>query len=259
MDILSSILAVFVAILLLQFVAYLYALRTNRVDIVDSVWGLSFITGIISLQIVQPTTSYSVLIVEFLVLIWGIRLASHIYRRFRRSTKQDPRYTSLIERWPKRQLKLQLFVKIFLVQAILATLISLSVITLHVYQPAIGWLAVIGLVIWCIGFGFEWLSDRQLRNFLSKADRGELMTTGLWKYSRHPNYFGEVTMWWGIAIMSLSTPYWWLAMTGATTITILICFVSGIPPAEKQAYTKQGWAEYKAKTSVLIPWPRAKA
>ncbi len=78
--------------------------------------------------------------------------------------------------------------------------------------------------------------------------------TGLWKYSRHPNYFGEMLMWWGLAIFSCTTPYGWLGIVGALVITALLAFVSGVPPAEARAASKKGWKAYKASTSVLVPW-----
>lgn len=255
MAIVSLIAAAFSAILLLQFLTYLYALKIGRIDIVDSVWGMSFIVGALGLQIIQPSDAASVLIVDSLVLIWGLRLVWHIYRRFRRSAQQDTRYTTLVARWPKRLVKLQLFAKISLVQAILATLISLPVIAIHAYQPDISWVILIGFTIWCLGFLCESIADKQLKTFLSQPNHAPLMSSGLWKYSRHPNYFGEVSMWWGIAVIAAATPVWWLGIIGALTITLLICFVSGIPPAEKQAATKPGWQDYKAKTSPLILWP----
>ena len=252
-DIAGIILTGFAGALVVQLIAFAYARHLGRVDFVDAAWGLSFIAVVAALQLSNPSTNPLTLIVEALVLVWGFRLFWHIYRRFRRSSKQDERYTALMSRWPNNYRGLQTFTKIFLVQALLATTISLPVILIHFYKPDMTTVAAIGLAIWVFGFVCEVVADRQLKQFLQKP-HGELMTSGLWRYSRHPNYFGEVTMWWGIALIACTTPLWWLGLVGAATITVLICFVSGLPPAEARASTKKGWREHKAKTSPLILW-----
>lgn len=258
MDFLTLAAVGFGGALIVQFFTFIYALVSRRVDSVDVAWGVSFIIIALSMQFYRPTTSLWVLVVDLLVLVWGLRLSWHIYRRFKHSPKQDERYTQLLEQWPKRLRSLQLFVKIFLLQAILATVISLPVIAVHYYQPSIGVLAIVGVVVWLVGFTFESVADRQLKDFLETPGHKDLMTDGVWHYSRHPNYFGEVSMWWGIALIAASTPLWWLGCIGAITITLLICFVSGIPLAEKRSATKNGWQEYKHTTSVLLPWPPKK-
>ncbi len=244
--------------LLVQLITFAYASVSRRIDSVDVAWGLSFIAIALSMHLYQFTASPWVLLVDALVVVWGLRLSWHIYRRFKHSPKQDERYTQLLDEWPKKYRSLQLFVKIFLLQAILATVISLPVIVVHHYQPSSGLIAIIGIIVWLVGFICESVADKQLKNFLAAPEHKDLMTDGLWHYSRHPNYFGEVSMWWGIALISASTPVWWLGFIGAITITVLICFVSGIPLAEKRSATKNGWRVYKNTTSVLFPWPPKK-
>jgi steroid 5-alpha reductase family enzyme len=116
---------------------------------------------------------------------------------------------------------------------------------------------VIGTLLWVCGFVFEAIGDAQLKAFIAKPEnRGKLMTEGLWSMTRHPNYFGEITMWWALALIAITLPYGWLGVGGATLITILITKVSGIPPAEKRAAEKPGWEDYKQKTAALIPFIR---
>lgn len=244
--------------LVVQLVAYVYALRTSRVDVIDVGWGLSFIAAVVVMQLYEPSTSLWVVMTDLLVFIWGVRLSWHIYRRFSHSAVQDARYTELIRHWPQRLLPLQLFLRLFVVQAFLAVLISLPVVVVHAYQPATSWLAVVGLMLWLVGFITESVADKQLRDFLVAPDHGELMTDGLWRYSRHPNYFGEIIMWWGIALIASQTPLWWLGILGALTITILIRFVSGVPLAEARSRSKRGWSEYARQTSTLLPLPLRK-
>lgn len=244
--------------LVVQIIAYVSALRQKRVDVIDIAWGMSFIGIIAALRIYEPSNAAWVYVVDLLVLIWGARLSFHIYRRFRRSKIQDERYTSLMSKWPANRRWLQAFLKLFVTQAILATIISLPVIIIHASQPPTQSFVIIGVAIWLIGFAFETTADWQLKQFIAHNKQGELMMDGLWRYSRHPNYFGEITMWWGITLMACSTPLWWIGLIGALTITYLICFVSGIPPAEARAKTKPQWEKYRIETSVLLPWPPKK-
>lgn len=238
-----------------QLVALAVAWRFKRVDFVDSVWGISFIGIITALWISGHTGNAASLVGDILVTIWALRLSSHIFQRFLRSKEQDRRYTELISDWPSRFRWPQVFVRIFIVQAALATIVGLPIIVLHSAESTTFWPVAIGVLVWLIGFNFEVIADRQLRTFIQSSRTGELMQSGLWRYSRHPNYFGEITMWWGLAIIGLAVPHGWIGIIGAFTISLLICFVSGIPPAEKNTASKKGWQEYKQKTSPLIPWP----
>lgn len=252
-DFLMLVVTGFIGVLIVQVVAFLFAIRLGRVDLVDVVWGLSFIALIVALQGSRPSASAGVLMVDALVALWGVRLASHIYRRFERSLKQDERYSGMLSRWPTKYRTLQIFAKIFLLQAILVPIISMPVVAIHLYRPELSPLIVAGSGLWLVGFACEVTADRQLRAFLRKHP-GELMTEGLWYYSRHPNYFGEITMWWGVALISCVTPLWWAGFIGAATITYLICFVSGVPLAEARGQLKEGWQAYRRRTSILAPW-----
>lgn len=257
-EFIGYIVAAFLGAISVQIVAFTISVLRKRIDVVDIAWGLSFIAAWISLQVYKPSISFVTIAVSAMVLAWGLRLALHIGRRFLHAPKQDERYTALMKSWPTNNRVAQSFFRIFLLQAILVTVISLPIATIYYFNPDANVFFAIGLIIWLIGYGFEVIADRQLKQFLRSAKPGSLMQGGLWKYSRHPNYFGEVTMWWGIALIAASTPLWWLGMIGAATITILICFVSGIPPAEARTALKPGWAEYKRKTNILIPLPPKK-
>ena len=242
--------------LVLQTIGYLWSRHKNRVDVVDVFWGITITIIVFALQVAQPTLNPTVIIAESLVVIWGLRLSHHIYRRFIKSSSVDKRYLELISCWPKGHLQIQIFTKIFGLQAVLATIVALPIIAIHDYQPTLQPIVMLGTVVWLIGFIFESVADTQLKNFLISGKHGELMTSGLWRYSRHPNYFGEIVMWWGIMLISFATPGWWLGIIGASLITYLICFVSGIPLAEKSTSQKAGWLEYKRQTSILIPLPK---
>ncbi|QQS21876.1 DUF1295 domain-containing protein [Candidatus Saccharibacteria bacterium] len=255
-DILPMFVAALVGALCLQLLAYAQYLRHSRVDVVDVAWGMTFVAAVVAMQIHRPTLAPSVLLVDGLVLVWAARLSLHIYQRFVRTSRQDERYTTLVARWPRRHMRLQVLTRIFMVQALLAVMVSAPVAIIHHYQPSLTTLVWCGLVIWTVGFVIEMWADRQLTVFLRTAKPGSLMQSGLWRYSRHPNYFGEITMWWGIAVMAVTTPLWLVGLMGAATITILICYVSGIPLAEQRASEKREWEIYRKTTSVLVPLPR---
>jgi steroid 5-alpha reductase family enzyme len=113
----------------------------------------------------------------------------------------------------------------------------------------------IGIIVWLVGFFFEAVSDYQLFEFTKNpANKGKLMKYGLWHYSRHPNYFGEVVMWWGIFLIALNVPYGYLALISAGTITFLLLFVTGIPWVEQALAKNPEYPEYKRTTSIFIPW-----
>nr|WP_313894207.1 DUF1295 domain-containing protein [Psychrobacillus sp.] len=120
----------------------------------------------------------------------------------------------------------------------------------------LGILDYIGLVIWIIGYFFEVVGDNQLRNFISKPEnKGKLMKYGLWKYTRHPNYFGEATMWWGIFLIALSAPNGWIGIVSPIVITLLLLFVSVVPLLEKKYKNPPEFADYAMRTSIFIPMP----
>jgi steroid 5-alpha reductase family enzyme len=144
-----------------------------------------------------------------------------------------------------------------MLQGFLLFLIVLPVLAIN-KNPGVslGWLDLIGLAVWFFGFTFEVIGDAQLKKFIKNpANKGRLIQRGLWTYSRHPNYFGEVTLWWGIWLMSLSAPNSWFTVFGPLTISILILKVSGIPMLEKKMAENPDFTEYKRRVSAFFPLP----
>lgn len=252
-----------IASILLLTAVFLYAKIRNRFDVIDVAWGAAFIVIAITSYLLQPGAVMLISVqslVTLLVIVWGYRLSRHIFARWQRSPTEDVRYKDMRRRYEKQPggLLVNMYVKVFLVQAILAVAVSSSVLVVNsAWQLGITWITVVGLVVWLIGFYFEAAGDAQLRNHLSNPDnKGKLMTSGLWKYTRHPNYFGEMTQWWGIFIISLSVPsLWWLSVIGPIVITTLLLFVSGVPLTEKRFAGRPGWDEYKKRTSKVFPLP----
>lgn len=257
MALLDDYMLALVSAFVLVVLAFCLALaRHRRYDIIDVFWGLLFI-GIVWVVVAVHQKPEGVLVAA-MVTIWGARLSTHIFSRWRRSP-EDKRYIALRNSWPKRYRTLQMFVRVYVVQALLASIVALPAIVFIGGEARIGSAAMVGFAIWLIGFLTEMTADRQLRQFLRQpTSKGKLMDQGIWHYSRHPNYFGEIVMWWGIAIMCIGLSGLWLAVIGALTITTLILFVSGVPLAEKSMQTKPGWDEYVQRTSVLVPLPNRK-
>lgn len=243
------------AILLYMTGWFIAAQIHGRNDIADVAWGLGFIlAAAVSLWAgeIYPLRG---LLVSALVLVWGIRLAAHIHSRDR-GKGEDKRYRKWREEWGK-WFVLRSFLQVFMLQGVLLVMVALPVIFVNQAPPVpLGWFDLLGLAIWLTGFTFETVGDRQLLNFIrDPANKGKLMTSGLWRYTRHPNYFGEVTLWWGIWLMTLALPGGWLTIIGPITITFLILQVSGIPMLEKHYEDRADFQEYKRRTSAFFPLP----
>lgn len=190
------------------------------------------------------------------ITLWCTRLAYYVYARYKKGA--DPRYVAWLGRW---QIPFVGFVFSFLWIVVLngffALIMSIPSIYISVFilHPSLGWLDYLGAALWAFGFIFESVSDMQLHAFMSKvANKGHLCTQGLWRYSRHPNYFGEICMWWGIFLIAYSLPFGWYTIITPSAITFTLLFVTGIPWNEKAISTNPDYAEYKRRTSILIPW-----
>jgi steroid 5-alpha reductase family enzyme len=242
------------AILVYVTVAFAVAVRLGRNDIADAAWGPGFI--VVALAAASAgTPSPRGLLVLLLVTVWGLRLAFHIGSR-QRGKKEDPRYEKWRQNWGRHQL-LGAYLQVFLLQGLLMLVISMPVIAvLRIGGPPPGVLDLFGTFLWITGFTFEAAGDRQIARFLAdENNRGRIMDQGLWRYTRHPNYFGEVLLWWGIFVIALSVPWGWATVPGPLTITALILFVSGIPLAEAQMSGNTDYQEYSRRTSTFFPLP----
>lgn len=232
---------------------FIIAVIKKRNDVADIAWGSGFIL-LSWLSFFLSGFSFKSALVNSLVTVWGIRLTWHIYTR-NRNKPEDARYDQWRKTW--KNFYLRSFLQIFLLQGIFLFSISLPVLFINLaVSDSFGIFEVIGLCVWGIGFYFESTADRQLKRFITNpANKGKVMDQGLWRYSRHPNYFGEVTQWWGIFIIALSLPGSLFTGIGPITITVLILFVSGIPLLEKKYAGRPEFEAYKKRTSVFIPLP----
>lgn len=232
---------------------FIISLIKKRNDVADIAWGIGFVL-IAWLSFFISGFSFKAILVNSLVTVWGLRLAWHIFNR-NKNKPEDSRYLEWRKTW--KNFYLRSFLQVFMLQGIFLFLISLPVIFINnSVSNNFGILEIMGLLIWGLGFYFESIGDYQLKQFITKpGNKGKIMNQGLWRYSRHPNYFGEVTQWWGLYIIALSIPFGFLTIIGPITITILILFVSGVPLLEKKYAGRKDFEEYKKRTSVFFPLP----
>jgi steroid 5-alpha reductase family enzyme len=255
-----SLLAIFMVLLIAVWAymtAWFIAARlTQRTDLVDSAWGLGFVFIAWVTWLVDSRPGGVHLLAVAFVSLWGMRLCAHISLRNRKKA-EDYRYVAYREKW-KDSYWLNAYVRIFLVQGILLLAISTASVAI-ITSDHLVWhaLAAIGFAIWGIGMILEAEADAELVKFVKTKKPGEIMMKGLWRYSRHPNYFGEVTTWWGAAIVAVSVQQAW-GILGAAIITLLILKVSGIPPLEKHYADNNAFQEYAKRTSVFFPLPPRK-
>lgn len=242
--------------------AFVISLIHKNNGIADIAYGGGFVlVAWVSYLLGEPGTAS--LIASLLVTVWAARLALRIYKR-NKGRPEDFRYAKWREEWG-RTFVVRSFLQVYMLQGLVIYVVSLPVSLLAVYGAhggvsTLGW---IGIGIWAIGFFFEAVGDWQLGSFMSNpANKGKLMTTGLWKYTRHPNYFGESLMWWGLAILAGSvlgyTVLGLAVFAGPLLITYLLLKVSGVPMLEAKMKEHPEWPAYEARTSVFIPLPPKK-
>jgi len=244
------------AVILMMILGWFLSLILKNVTVVDSLWGLGFV-------LIAWLTFFSTdgflgrrLLIALLVTIWGLRLSSYLtWRNWGKG--EDPRYGSWREKSGKHFWLVSLF-KVFLLQSLFLWAISLSLqYGAASKTPAmITWLDLCGLSLWMVGFVFEAVGDWQLAAFKSNpANKGKVMDRGLWAYTRHPNYFGECLMWWGIFVIAFSTPNSWWTVLSPLIITAVLLKMTGIPLTEKTIVAhRPGYKEYIQRTPAFIPW-----
>lgn len=229
--------------------AFFIGLAKKDNSIMDVFWGFGFV--LIAWYSLLRVMSFEIeqIIITLFVTIWGIRLSNHILKR-KIGKPEDFRYANWRKEWGK-WVNIRSFFQIYVLQGLMMLIVSASIIITNLYYESTSiWYLLVGSSIWILGFIFEAVGDAQLKKFIKTKKEGEIMTKGLWKYTRHPNYFGEATIWWGLFIISGS----WLAIISPITITFLLVFVSGVPLLEKKYAGQKNWELYKKKTSMFIPW-----
>jgi steroid 5-alpha reductase family enzyme len=237
-------------------VSWLVAVTIGRYNVVDVVWGSSFVASAVTTfawSAGHGATEWRRILVLVLVAVWGGRLS--IYIGLRSIGKgEDPRYDAMLGDGPNRALRALGIV--FLLQAVVAWFISLPLQAAMYIRSGWSALAFVGIAVWLIGLFFEAVGDAQMGAFRSDpANKGQVMDRGLWRYTRHPNYFGDATVWAGLYL--IAAEHWIGALTVASPVLMawFLSFKTGKPLLEKQmAASKPGYAAYMERTSGFFPW-----
>jgi steroid 5-alpha reductase family enzyme len=242
----------------LMVVVWVVSVALRDASIVDSFWGLGFVVIAWVCYAAGDGCRGRRLLVAVLVTIWGLRLAIHITRR-NRGHGEDPRYVAMRERDGQRFWLTSLY-RVFLAQAVVMWLISLPLAAAGSIgaHRTLGAFDIVGAAVWLVGFTFEAVGDLQLDRFKADpASRGRVMDRGLWRYTRHPNYFGDATLWWGLGLIALGGGWgaaWGLA--GSALDTLILTRVSGKPVLERDIEQRRpGYRDYINRTSGFIPLP----
>ncbi|MDP3371219.1 MAG: DUF1295 domain-containing protein [Brevundimonas sp.] len=243
---------------------WLVALRLKDVSFIDAVWPLGMLMlALATLPRTDGDGTRKWLLV-WLVGIWALRLGWHLFVRWRRQGA-DARYVDILKGMERKRgwgFGRTALLVVFLPQAFLAWLTSLPVQLGQVaWEPTVGWIGWTGAALAVVGIGFESIGDAQLAAFKKDpANQGKVMDTGLWRWTRHPNYFGDACVWWGLYLIAAETgPGLW-AIAGPLFLTFTLTRWSGIGITEKAIHrTRPGYADYVRRTSAFIPWPPKRA
>ena len=243
-----------IVILALMVLLWLMSLALKNSSIVDIFWGIGFVIIVWLAFSLGGGYIPRKQFVAVLVTMWGLRLALHIgIRNWGRG--EDFRYAKWREENGPRWWWFSFF-QVFLLQGILMWIISAPLIAAQTsgFPVIITPLDMVGVVVWIVGFLFEMLGDLQLMSFKQNPkNKGKLLTKGLWKFTRHPNYFGEAVLWWGYYIIALASGSWWTIFS-PILMTYLLMNVSGVAMLERTMKLKPGYEEYIRKTNAFFPW-----
>lgn len=233
--------------------------------LVDVAWGGGFIVIAWASMIISGNITYTKIIINTLVSIWAARLAIYLFiRNWNKS--EDFRYKKMRQNWKNKE-KISAFIKVFTFQSILNFIVGtpLLITNLDNQENLTGGFSIavliIGVIIFILGLTIEVIADAQLRVFKKDStNKGKILQTGVWKYSRHPNYFGESLLWWGIGVIAISplTLISLIGLIGPIIITMLLLFVSGVPLLERKYKDNAEYQEYAKRTSIFILLPRKK-
>jgi len=243
-------------ILGLMILIWLISLRLKNSSIVDIFWGTGFVIVTWAAFMLTPNGfEPRKLLLSFLVTVWGLRLSIHIFLR-NWGKPEDFRYQA----WRKEAGSAwwwRSFLKVFLLQGVILWVVAAPLLAAQISQQPdqLTWLDFAAIPVWLIGFFFEAVGDWQLTRFKADpANKGKLLQTGVWRYTRHPNYFGDSTQWWSYYLLALAAGGWWTVFS-PLLMTFLLVRVSGVALLEKSMKAdKPGYKEYIAGTSGFIPW-----
>ena len=241
-----------IAIAVILVLTYVAAKRLGRHSVIDVVWGLLFCAAAVAAFVASDGHGDSARrgLLLVMALVWGLRLAVHIGRRSR-GKGEDPRYDEL----RKNRGELGTILVVYVLQGVLAYVISAPLLVGAFGDSPLGVLAVLGVVVWLTGLVFEAVGDWQLERFKADPNRGDVMDRGLWRFTRHPNYFGDACVWAGIFLVTAEHWPGVLTVFSPAIMIYLLAFGSGKRVLERHMADRPGYREYMRRTSGFIPLP----
>jgi steroid 5-alpha reductase family enzyme len=237
------------------FTIFLIGQIKNDNSIVDMAWGAGFVLMANFTFFRSTLFSLKGILITVFITIWGSRLTYHILKR-NLGKPEDYRYVEMRQKWGDKFVRIKAFLNVYLLQGVILYIVSLPVIYGNgSMNVEFKWFNYLGIILWIIGFFFESVGDHQLKVFKRKAEnKGKIMDQGLWAYTRHPNYFGDSTMWWGIFLIVIDSFAGLWIIIGPILMTYLLVFVSGVKLLEKKYEGRPEYEEYKKRTNSFIPW-----
>jgi steroid 5-alpha reductase family enzyme len=246
-------------ITIVMLTTWVISLMVKNASIVDIVWGLGFAVTSWVLALTIDGDSTRQILLAVMVGVWGVRLGGYLAKR-NIGHGEDWRYKAMRKKkGPK--FGLISLVTVFGLQGLLMWIVSLPVQFGNADDtPGVGPIAVMGIIVWLVGLSFEAVGDMQLARFKKNPDNaGKVMDKGLWSLTRHPNYFGDALLWWGIGLVGAETGSGVIGLVGPLVMTVFLLRVSGVPMLERSLMKRrEGYAEYVARTSGFIPRPPKK-
>ena len=233
---------------------FLWQRRTRDATAVDAGWGASLVLCSILYAALAPGSLVQRLAIALPVGLENLRIASLVRNRLGKG--EDSRYRELRRRWAEKRREQPTFAIFYQAQAFLAAILSVPALLASFNRngslAAVQW---VGLALWVVAAALEWTADRQLAAFKASGEGG-VMDQGLWRYSRHPNYFFQTLTWVAYALIAVAAPWGWLAFLAPALILYLVLFVTGVPPAEESSLRSRGEAyrRYQERTSIFVPW-----
>ncbi|MCD9196799.1 DUF1295 domain-containing protein [Aeromicrobium wangtongii] len=250
----------FGALLVFMGVGLAYALRRHLLSIVDTLWGLGFVVVALVSALVSlggDGGRAQRWIVLAMVAVWGLRLAWHVGGR-NSGAGEDPRYADLLQKGEAagRSFATTAVTRVFVPQGVAMFIVSAPLMVGPNNDRMSVPLAVLGILVWAVGLFFETVGDAQLKAYKSDpANRGKIMDTGLWSLTRHPNYFGDACVWWGIGLVGAGSWPGLVALVGPAIMTYSLVNVTGAKLNELGQRKKPGWDDYVRRTSYFVPLP----
>ncbi|MEJ2868038.1 DUF1295 domain-containing protein [Actinomycetospora sp. OC33-EN08] len=259
------VLAVAVGVVVVTFVVTLLVARAvGKHSVVDVTWGLGFVLVAVAAYVTTGLLGVGNPVVRLVALllpaVWGLRLAGYIAWR-NHGKGEDPRYTAMLgEDRPGGAISWTVVRKVYLTQAAVMIVVALPVLAATVRASTVTVLVVVGVVVWLVGVVFESVGDAQLARFKARSEnRGKVLDSGLWRYTRHPNYFGDFCVWWGIFAVAAGHPAALVTVVGPALMSYLLIGVTGKELTERSMSDRPGYADYVARTSGFFPLPPGSA